>query len=458
MKTWLRFGLSFWIVLVLLLTGPSSTSGSPATATSFSSQEQGLGQEYQLSSPTSPETDRYAPASAYNTTLHQTLVVWHRNGGGSYFIEGRLINSSGKPLGSSPTILVSGATPVYQPAVAYNATYNQYLVVWMRNTLLDGKTYAIWAKILNANLTEVRPEYQIHQVSGYSLWSPRVAWNSNKNEFMVAWNSYDISGWPSMIPDSIAQASLYDNGDVIPNPITVIYNTPGNLIYPQQVDLVFFNNGDPWGKYMWVWKQVKPGTADYDIWAANIDAFLGGYLPGLPPFKIDDSSSDQQNPRIATTGANDFMVVWQERSPNSPYDWDIRGREMNQIGTFSGDVHVIAGWGAMDEMSPFVAAWPGNPPRYVVGYERQSSTGQGIWLAYYNNGANTWHISNYIFWNDYFAAADYGFWTNSTPTGVVAGPNVQIAYRGVSNTPGDHPHIYSRLWTPFPVHLPLIVR
>ncbi len=457
MKTYLRFAQCCVIVLALLLTGASNAGSQPATAASFSSQEQGLGQEYQLSVPSNPETDRYQPSTAYNSTNHQTLVVWHRNGGGFYYIEGRLIDASGKPLGSLPAIIVSGSTPVYQPAVAYNAYDHYYLVVWMRNTLLDGKTYAIWGKILSPNLTEVRPEYEIFSPpANYSLWSPRVAWNQTNTEYMVAWNSYDISGWPSLVPDSIAQETLFWNGDLVGH-ILVIGNSPGNLIYPQQVDIIYANS-DNQGKYLWVWKQVKPGTADYDIWAANIDAGLGGYIPSLPPWKVDDSSSEQSNPHIATNGANDFMVVWQERSPVSPNDWDVRGREMNQIGTFAGDVHIIAGWGSTDETNPFVAAWPGNTPRYVVGYQRQSATGQDIYLAYYNNGANTLNISNMIIWLDYFPAAAYGFWTNATPTGVIAGPNVQIAYQGISTTPGDHPHIYSRTWTPFLTYLPIVVK
>lgn len=448
------------IAITLMLAIRTSASAQQVVPAQFSSQESGLGMEYQISTSSSPETDRYKPAAAYNSANHQTLVVWHRNNGSnSYFIEGRLLNAAGIPLGLAPTIFASGQTPVYQPAVAYNAADNQYLVVWMRNTALDGKTYAIWGKILSANLTEVTSEFVIFSPpSNFSFWSPRVAWNHypTRDEYMIVWNAYDISAWPAMVPDNITQETVGSDGSLIGH-ILVIGNTPSQMIYPSQVDLVYAND-DSYGKYMWVWSQVKPGTADHDIWGANIDANLGGYLPGLPPFPIDVSTTDQQYPRIATNGANDYMVVWQERSPVSPYDWDIHGREMNQIGTFFGDVHIIAGVGSTDETDPFIAGWPGSTPRYVVGYERQSATGQGIWLAYYNNGANTLHIPNYILWLDGFAASDYGFWTNSFPAGVVVGPNLQFAYQGISNSPGDHSQIYSRTWTPFQIYLPAVMK
>jgi hypothetical protein len=460
MKNQRRFVVFGLILLVLMQSTVAGAGSNAGIGAIFSSQEGGLGVERQLSLSTNPATDNFKPASAYNSSNHQTLIVWHRHSSTSYWIEGRLLDAAGKPLGSSPTIFVSGSTPVYQPVVAYNATYNEYLVTWMRNTLLDGKTYAIWAKILSASLTEVRPEYEIEAPgTGASLWSPRTAWNSVHNEYMIAWNVFDISAWPGMVPTAIAQASLYENGDIIPNPITVIYNEPPDkMIYPQQVDIVFYPSGDPFGKYMWVWKQVKPGTADYDIWAAQIDAYLGGITPGLPPWKVDDSTYDQSNPHIASSNAGDFMIVWQERSPVASHDWDIRGREMNQIGTLIGDLHIIAGFGSTDETDPFIAAWPGATPRYVVGYTRASATGTGVWLAYNNDDANVLHASGYAFWMDYFAAADYGFWYNQTATGVTAGPRVQVAYQGVSNVPGDNPQIYSRAWTPFLSYLPVVTR
>ena len=459
MKARLLFVVCSLIAIVLMLSAPSGASGQSVMVTQFSAQERGLGAEYQLSTPTNPETDRYKPASAYNTANHQTLVVWHRNGGGSYFIEGRLISASGNPLGSSPTIFVSGQTPVYQPAVAYNAADNQYLVVWMRNTKLDGKSYAVWGKILSANLTEIHPEFEIFSPpANFSCWSPRAAWNQfpTRDEYMVVWNAYDISSFPSMTPDDISQETVDAFGNLIGH-ILVIGNSPGKLIYPDNIDLVFANS-DNYGKYMWVWHQRNPSSLNSEIWGANIDADLGGVLSTLPPFRIDNTPSEKAYPRIATNGANDFMIVWQERSPVPPNDWDIHGQEMNQVGAFSGNVHLVAGQGATDETNPFIAAWPGSTHRYIVGYERQSATGQDIWLAYYNNGANTLSYSNFIFWLDDFPAAAFGFWTNSYPTGVVAGPSLQFAYQGISTTPGDHPQIYSRTWTPFRVFLPALER
>jgi hypothetical protein len=457
MKAPIRFAACFLIAIVLLFSLISSAKTQSTSTSSFSSQYRGLGKEYQLSNSMNPEMDRYHPASAYNKSNHQTLVVWHRNLLNSYFIEGRLTSASGQPLGTGPTVFASGQTPVYQPAVAYNAADNQYLLVWMRNTNLDGKTYAIWGKILNADLTDAKAEFMIFDpAANYSLWSPRLAWNPVLDEFMVVWTGYDISAYPNMTPDDLSQETVAYDGSLVGH-ILVIGNTQGNMIYPQEVDLVFANN-DNKGKYMWVWHQRNPNTYNSEIWAANIDAWAGGYLQPLPPFRVDGTTSEKAHPSIATNGANNFMLVWQEHSPVAPYDWDIYGQQIDQNGSLLGNVNYIASQGSTDETDPFAAAWPAPGIEYVVGYERQSATGQDIYLAYDNNGANTIPYANFTFWLDVFPAAAYGFWTNSYPTGVISGAHLQFAYQGVSTTPQDHTQIYTRTWTPYLAYLPTMIK
>lgn len=450
-------------IAVATLAGGARTAASEPvlvpSSFSFSNQEKGLGPEYQISVSSNPETDRYVPATAYDAGRGRTLVVWHRHGGGSYYIEGRLLDSAGRPMGGGPTVLASGATPVYQPTVAYNATEGGYLVAWMRNSSMDGKTYDVWGKIIDYNLVEVHAEFQLMAAdTNYSFWTPRAAWNSQANEYMVAANSFEISGWPAIVPSSIRERTLYSDGGLINPFMVVIYNEPGKMIYPQSVNIVYHPTGVGYGQYVWVWKQVKHGTADYDIWAANIDAELGGWINTLPPWPVDTSTYDQTTPRIATDGQNHFLVVWSERSPVGVHDWDIRGREMNNIGTLGANTHIIAGTGSTDETDPFVTAFPNAASRFAVGYQRKSDTGTGIWLAYYNGTANTLDASGYRFWLDYFPVADFAFWDNYYPAGVAGGPKVQIAYEGVSNTPGDHIQIYSRLWTPFMAFMPLVTR
>ena len=438
------------IILALAVNG--SASGNPAETTTLSTEERGLGAEHQVSAPANPEMNRNLPAEAYDSADQSTLVVWARHDSSTYYIEGRLVDYLGRPIGSAPVTIASGATPLYQPAVAYNPHDYQYLVTWMRNTSLDGKTYEIWGEILSVALTVDKPEFVIAApASGYSFWSPREAWNHLTYEYMTVFSEFDTStNTPVRINEDTVSASGHNFGTTQLIGDNDSYH-PGMVISPYQADVVYANDGGVMGNYMAVWSQVKPGTTDHDIHAELVDA-KSGHSAG--DFVVNASDNDQENPRIATNGANDYMVVWQERSPRSPYDWDVHAQEINQVGAWLGDVVIVAGEGSTDETNPFVAAWPGSTPHYVVGYERQSDTGQDIYLAHYNNGADTLSILGDTFWEDFFPAAAYSFNTNASPVGVIAGLKLQLAYTGVSNIPGDHTQVYTRTWMPFTAYVP----
>ena len=102
-----------------------------------------LGPEFQISLPTTPESDRHVPAIAYNWLHNEYLVVWHNVWpSGHRDIYARRVSDSGQLL--SWFSISAGPNDRAQPAVAYNAINDEYLVVWMYNANGDGSTYEIW--------------------------------------------------------------------------------------------------------------------------------------------------------------------------------------------------------------------------------------------------------------------------------------------------------------------------
>ena len=79
------------------------------------------------------EYDQIRPRVAYSNQADRYLVVWedhHWGFGDDWDIYGRFIGSDGVPLGSHFGISWEGAQHRLAPAVAYNSTSGEFLVVW----------------------------------------------------------------------------------------------------------------------------------------------------------------------------------------------------------------------------------------------------------------------------------------------------------------------------------------
>ncbi len=131
-----------------------------------------------------PEYDAMQPAIAYNSTNNEYLVVWAGDdnvGGlvqGEYEIFGQLLDAvTGAEIGANDfRISDMGGTgnPAFAaqiPAVAYNSTNNEYLVVWMADEMdVTGggdDEFEIYAQRLAATGTEVGAnDFRISDMGG----------------------------------------------------------------------------------------------------------------------------------------------------------------------------------------------------------------------------------------------------------------------------------------------------
>lgn len=151
-------------------------------------------------------------AVAYNATDDEYLVVWtgDTDTGGlvdnQYQIFGqRLDGTTGAPLGSD--IQISNLTftptfiPDYRPAVAWDATHNQYLVVWSGIT---GQCcefdFEIFVRRLSGAGAPLDTAAQVSHMAGppanpneahFDAYDSAVAYNPAAGEFLVVWSGDD---------------------------------------------------------------------------------------------------------------------------------------------------------------------------------------------------------------------------------------------------------------------------
>ncbi|MBN1993564.1 MAG: hypothetical protein JW953_12765 [Anaerolineae bacterium] len=392
-----------------------------------------LGGEIQISLPTTPECDRYKPSVAYNRLHDEYLVVWHNTWpNGHRDVYARRVSASGQLL--SWFAVSAGTNDRAQPAVAYNATNDEYLITWMYNANGDGSTYEIWGRTMAWNGSYMNSEFQIITWPNRTFWTPRVAWNSYRNEYLVVWSAYDAT---TLTPTDIAHAILSNNGTKL---YGAIISTAGQ---PYQADVTYNVAAD---EYLVVWRHMWTAS-DGDIRAARIDA--GPAVIVNPPgeFTINASEEDQLLPAVATNQQSRYLVVWQHAYPGPCCDWDIRGQELDVNGDLVGSAFFIAG-STDDETSPAVAARPGIDLDYLVVWQASTSTGEHI-FAYHRRGDNI----------GVFEVAAAAFWDHESPSVAWGQGDSLIVYEGDSQgDPTVYRHIYGRMGWPEAVYLPLILR
>jgi hypothetical protein len=157
--------------------------------------------------------DNGEPVVAYNSVRDEYLVVWEDYYATEIGIYGRLVGSDGQLLGSRFAIAHWSTYTSTQPAVAYSPVHDRYLVVYTSDSkpsLPPYHDYELTAQIVNSDGTLG----QAFLVDGYvdeQPWRPAVAFNGTLGEFLVVWEiEHGPYGTPGLRSDIYASRVYSD--------------------------------------------------------------------------------------------------------------------------------------------------------------------------------------------------------------------------------------------------------
>jgi len=290
----------------------------------------------------------YAPAVAYNSTDHEYLVVWYGDDDTAplvdeeYEIFCRRLHLNGHPIGSSRRISSMGPDgnagySAYVPAVAYNSTANQYLVVWLGddNTApLVHEEYEIWGqRVDGATGAEIGGDFRLSDMgpdgnAAYDADVPAVAYNSTEDEYLVVWRGDDNTA-PLVDEECEIYGQRVDGatGAEIGGDFRISDMGPdGNTAYDAIAPAVVYNStGD---EYLVVWHgDDDAGTLENDEWeiyGQRVDGATGAEI-GANDFCLSDMGPDGNSffdagfPAIAYNSAEDeYLVVWVGEDDTAP--------------------------------------------------------------------------------------------------------------------------------------------
>jgi hypothetical protein len=257
-------------------------------------------------------------AVSYNSTKNQYLVVWQDSrstGATQTDIYGQFVSHDGKLIGGNFAICVH-ADDNYRPAVAYNATDDEFLVVWQDYRPSSGTD--IYGRRVSSTGTLSGNEIVVSSGAS-SEYNPDVAYLAS-GTYLVVWD--DWRNFSASKRDVYAQlvtpAGALSGGNFAVSTASGSQGEP-SVASGAQGFLVTFDDG-----------RNKSGGIE-DIYAQLVKA--DGTLSGTN-FVVTNEKSDKAWNAVAYAAKDkSFLVVWQDWRDLKATDTDIYGHHVDAKGT-----------------------------------------------------------------------------------------------------------------------------
>ncbi len=281
------------------------------------------------------------PKVAYNAIANEYLVVWYGDDNTAllvddeYEIFGQRIDAvTGARIGSNFRISDMGPDgntnfEAGQPDVVWNATANEYLVVWQGddNTgmLVDNEFEIFGQRLDGATGAEIGTnDFRISDMgpdgnTNFGAFRPVVAWNATDNEYLVVWTGDDNTG---MLVDGeneiFGQRLSAAGGELGANDFRISDMGPdGNTSYGAGDPAVAWNSTAD--EYLVTWSGDDDTAPlvnnEFEIFGQRLNA--AGAQIGSNDFRVSDMGPDGDtgyfafNPAVAFNAtADEYLVVW----------------------------------------------------------------------------------------------------------------------------------------------------
>ena len=307
-----------------------------------------------------PDFDAYDPAIAYNSVNNEYLIVWQADDGVDDEIEiyGQRLTAGGGETGDNDFRLShmgpdgDPAFDALNPALAYNPTQNEYLLVWHGDDALDN-VVEIYGQRLNAasGVDVGTDDFPISDMGASDMDSRfkgqdvAVAYNATEDEYLVVWEGDDDT--PPLINNELeifGQRLAADGSHVGGNDFRISDMGPdGSTAYAADNPAVAYNPTT--NTYLVVWSgDDNQDFGDGPLANGEMEVFgqrlaADGTETGNNDFRISDMGPDG-NPAFKTFGAealylpalNEYLVVWRGDDNRDFGDGPLVNDEMEIFG------------------------------------------------------------------------------------------------------------------------------
>ena len=334
------------------------------------------------------------PGVVYNSQRNEYLVVFDAEDD-----ENGLVNNEHEIFGqrikvAEPVdgqISINNEPADSDPAVAYNATDNNYLVVWSTNDeSLASEECEIFGQLFDDDGLPIAAKFRISQMGSlandflYDAFRPDVTYNPANNNYLVVWDA-DTDSLGLADNEFEIYGQLIDAGgsEFGPNDFRISdMGTDGDRFFDAGHPSVAFNAEDD--EFLVVWQgRDSIQNNGVDIFGQRISSI--GEEVGNNDFQVNINSNtsmsgdtlpfNARKPKIIFNANNkQYLVVWSEQVDlTNDNDEEIFGQVLNAEGEKQGDIIRISDLGPVGEQGFFAqgasVAFNGDENRYLVTWQ-----------------------------------------------------------------------------------------
>jgi hypothetical protein len=256
-----------------------------------------IGENFPISNLPEAQTE---PAVAYNAQREEYLVVWHNDWPGNDDIYGQRVSKDGQLIGPWFAIAFGAGAERRAPDVAYNSQQGEYLVVWEHD---DGTRPNIRGRRVSA--TGELLDSEIPLGTGPALATrvtPAVGYASTADQYLVAWERH-VSG---AVSNDIEGQVLSSSGALEGSSLLIAEGTP--VMSHGRPDLAYNRSRN---EFLVVWERWDGGQ--HDIRGRRVK-LAGGPAPLGDAFAITDWANEETAPAVSAIpqpgGSGQYAVVF----------------------------------------------------------------------------------------------------------------------------------------------------
>jgi hypothetical protein len=245
------------------------------------------------------------------------------------------------PLGTEFRISTVGTDGVAahsgkNPAIAYNSTANEYLVVWRGDGLATAGEWEIFGQLVSATGAEIGSDFRISNVgtdtdATRDAIAPAVAYNSADDEYLVTWEGDGFSVDDEF--DIFGQRLSATGTELGTNDFRIsTMGTDGNADQSGITSGIAYNSTDD--EYLVTWEGDGFASPDYEVFGqrlSNLGALLG------PRLQVSSMGTGATGAGFDADVAynstdNEYLVTWEGDGLVTDEEFEIFGQRVSAAG------------------------------------------------------------------------------------------------------------------------------